>query len=110
MTDHRHNPKVVQDSGGRYYASCNCGWNSGPNRYLLKWQAEDQVSVHLANVNRALASLRRREPSLREERDHAAAMLADPNTSAADRQIWQILYDGAAHRLNADAEPQDGLW
>lgn len=99
-----HKPVTVEDNEHRHYGKCNCGWNSGANRFALKWQAEDACHTHLANVGRALASMRRRNPSLVEERDHARNMLDDPNVSADDKKVWQILYDGAAQRLNADGK------
>jgi len=108
----QHKPVPVEDKHGRFYGQCGCGWTSGVNRFVHKWQAEDQCHAHLANVARALASLRRRAPSLTEERDHARRMLDNPNVTAEDKKIWQVLYDGAAQRLNTEGREtkEEGLW
>jgi hypothetical protein len=111
----RHITQVVRDQHGDYYGTCLCGQNSGPNRFseVQRWRAEDWVNEHTESVQHALAVLHRANGSLKIERDHAAKMLADPNTPAADKAMWQILFDGADRRL-ADSGPPDpttdGLW
>ncbi|HEY5420933.1 MAG TPA: hypothetical protein VIL10_09370 [Marmoricola sp.] len=106
-----HKPVVVTDNADRFFGKCNCGWNSGLTRRLQRWQAEDDVREHERNVELAVANLRRGRGSLRTDRDHAAQMLEDPNVSAKDKRVWQIIFDGADQRLNDHtADDGDGLW
>lgn len=112
---YRHVPLVNRDKDGNYYGACNCGQNSGPNRFaeVQRWKAEDWVREHAEQVQHALAVLHRHNGSLRVERDHALKMLNDPNTTAADKAMWQMLYDGAERRLRDGGAPNpatDGLW
>lgn len=113
----RHIPVVHQDPQGEWYAVCTCGQNSGPNHFpkVQRWMAEDWVRQHNEQVQHALAVLHRANGSIKIERDHAAKMLADPNVSAHDKELWQILFEGAERRLRDDGAPQAadegmGLW
>lgn len=107
MSDHK--PTVVQDKAEKFFARCNCGESSGPNHYLVRQHAEDWIIAHEQQVARARANLRRGSGSLRTERDHAQRMLDDPNVTAADKRIWQIILDGANSRLGHETKEEE-LW
>lgn len=111
----KHAPLVHQDNNGDFYAVCTCGQNSGPNHFgkAQRWKAEDWVSTHNDQVQHALAVLHRHGGSSRTDRDHARKMLDDPNVSAKDKAVWQIIYDGAEKRLRDLGGPNpetNGLW
>jgi hypothetical protein len=103
-----HRTSIIQDNSSRWYAACNCGWNSGPNRFLNRWQAEDREMVHQGNVRRAQAALRRGGTMLGEY-EHALKMADDPNVPAVEREMWRGLAAGYASRLGKPLD-EDGLF
>lgn len=94
-----HKPHTVKDNAGQYFGTCNCGQNSGPNRFDIKQEAEDWVLKHTQSVERALAHLHKSPGSLRTDMEHAQKMMADPNTTTRERDQWRVIYEGARNRL-----------
>lgn len=103
-----HRVDVHQDNEGLYYGKCQCPWSSGFPHLKHKWEVEDLAHQHYRVVDRARASLRR-GGTLASEMRHAEEKIADPATSAKDRAVWQILWDGYHSRIGDKVE-QDTLW
>lgn len=102
---------VLHRRGDRsYFATCTC--RAGSDASLTRQEAEDWIIAHAQQVERARAALGRGRGSLRTDMEHARAMLEDPNTPAADKPAWQVIYDGARQRLGLDHLPgeQGDLW
>lgn len=103
-----HRMGTHQDKEGRWFPVCSCR-QIPHSRHLLRWQAEDILVAHKANVERAMANLRRGAGTLKGEYDHAVKMAADPNNSATDREMWHGLATGYASRLGQPLD-EDGLF
>lgn len=109
MSNHQATP--CQDTAGKWFARCVCGWSTKASRHDERWQCDDEIRVHLDNVQRAMASLHRAQSSMKTERDHARAMMDDTTVPAAQRAVWKILFDGYDQRLNDSTEvAQDELF
>jgi hypothetical protein len=110
---HSHAPGA-RKSAYRYYVTCTC--REASPLQLTAQEAEEWKLKHLRNVETALANAHRGKGSLASDMNHAKAMLDNPNVPKADKQIWQVIYDGARKRLGLPdpskpaPAPHEGLW
>lgn len=96
----QHKPtyvRLVDVVGPDIQVRCACG-NLSP-RCLTKQVAEDHHQQHLKNVDRARASMRQRDPSPTDQYAYYVKMAEDPQTSEADRVLWEQLARELAPRL-----------
>lgn len=84
------------DKGWR--ASCSCR-QSMPKSLPNRWEAEDWVREHDAQVERAKAALGRQMTSAR-LLDYYAEKMEDTNEPVAARAQWKQLHDELHRRIN----------
>lgn len=96
-----HTTTVVVMDNGRYMASCACRWR-GNHSAVSHQAAEDEIAVHLAQVERARASARRGVPSLQSQRDYYRMMAEGEDQFSQDGHLWRQLADEIDRRLNEE--------
>lgn len=99
-----HKPRC-EFTDGQWMGYCTCRQRS--NWFEEKYKAEDWCREHLEGIARVRAYLAG-TPSLKSQRDYFNEMAEDPNTSEADRLLWQQLANEITHRLGetpAETEP-----
>lgn len=92
-----HKFKREQAKDGGTFSRCTCGQYVSPKAHM--WQVEDAENLHLENVQRAMAALSRREPTLKNQRDYYLQMAVAEEVSEADRRMWQQLADEISRRI-----------
>lgn len=107
----RHTTTVLPVTGDRWIGTCSCRWRSN-HTVLTAQAAEDDILIHLRQVEVARASARRGAPSLKDQRDYYVKKAAEDDDP---RQVtlWRQLADELNRRLN-DEGAKDGtqiaLW
>lgn len=86
----------------RVYSRCRCGHYIKPMEFT--WQVEDEERRHFQLVERVKASLTRREPSIKTQRDYYLERANDPEESRENRALWQQLADELTPRVK-DKKP-----
>lgn len=107
MSDHKM--EVRQNKEGRYYPICSCR-RVPHSLHLMRWQADDVLQAHKAQVERARANLRRGSGTMKGEYEHAIKMAADPDLPIEERNQWLGLAMGYASRLGRDDVTEDALF
>lgn len=92
-----HRTTIAGDDGV-WQARCLCGATSPI--HALRWEADDWMISHLAQVDRARAHLLAHNPSLKDQRDwyrKQAGLTQDDTT----RNLWLMLAGELDHRIGA---------
>lgn len=88
-----------------HWAQCTCGQNSGWR--VSRQDCEDWAVQHDLQVQRAIAALRRSNPSLESQYNYYRQKADDTLLPRAERNQWEMLAEGLRHRLPAAKDGND---
>lgn len=102
-----HHITTLIGTDDAWQAKCSCRWRS-PLR--TRGEAEAAMDKHTAEVARAQAGLRVRNPSVRTMRDYYRKEAENPENTPEERALWAQLADGLEPRVPVADDEHPRLW
>lgn len=101
-----HSVQIVQEeTTDRWRVWCSC--KSAGGIFPTKGDAEEWEFRHHRLVEQARVHLRDKTPTLLDQFKWYAAKAEDPNLPREERDQWQMLADGIAHRVGVQSTEGD---
>ena len=104
MSNHKSKYKRY---GDEYRAECSCRQNS---KLGSRQEAEDWITKHHAEVQRARVHLMGNSPSITSQYAYFRRQEQNPEQSESDRALWKQLADELQPRLPSDFTDDLTLW
>jgi hypothetical protein len=102
-----HRVEYTAQADGQHRAFCSC--RLGSPLFPTRVESEEWGRAHLRLAARAMAHLRDRTPSLKDQYDYYLEQAQNPSETPENRRLWRLLADGLASRLPPDRNLDDTL-